>query len=268
MCAYGSLNGPYACESEYLLKQVLRGEWKFERPRRLRLRLRAQGHRQGAQRRHRHRDAGHRLLYNPPSCAGRAGHRADLRADDRRARRGDAADDVPLRPLRPRRLRADDNLIDKPGARRRRAARGEQGIVLLQNRDARAAARRQRAARSLAVIGERGDRVQGRRRAPPTSSLSRSRARSTRSGRAPDRASQSATTPARRRRPPRPPRRGADAAVVFVDGRATRGLGQAVPATAVRADRPLGARRPARPGGPTTTRSSRRSPPPTRTRSW
>ncbi len=29
MCAYGALNGDYACESKYLLKTVLRGEWKF-----------------------------------------------------------------------------------------------------------------------------------------------------------------------------------------------------------------------------------------------
>jgi beta-glucosidase len=30
MCAYGSLNGDYACESEYLLQKVLRGDWKFD----------------------------------------------------------------------------------------------------------------------------------------------------------------------------------------------------------------------------------------------
>ena len=29
MCAYGSLNGSYACESDYLLDQVLRGDWRF-----------------------------------------------------------------------------------------------------------------------------------------------------------------------------------------------------------------------------------------------
>ncbi len=30
MCAYGSLNGHFACESEFLLKQVLRDEWGFD----------------------------------------------------------------------------------------------------------------------------------------------------------------------------------------------------------------------------------------------
>jgi beta-glucosidase len=30
MCAYGALNGKYACESDYLLQKVLRDDWKFD----------------------------------------------------------------------------------------------------------------------------------------------------------------------------------------------------------------------------------------------
>ncbi len=29
MCSYNRINGPYACENDYLLKQVLKGDWKY-----------------------------------------------------------------------------------------------------------------------------------------------------------------------------------------------------------------------------------------------
>jgi beta-glucosidase len=159
MCAYGSLNGHFACESDYLLKRILREEWKFDgfviADYGLAMKSTAASANAGTD-----IEMPISSWYSPTSlrAALLTGQISDQTIDARVGAllRGMFAFGLFDRDS----FAANDNAIDKPAHARVARELEEQGTVLLQNRDAALPLDSSRL-KSLAVIGEQATTYKG-----------------------------------------------------------------------------------------------------------